>query len=152
MSLGLFILAVILVASSGVVFRPGAWYRALAKPVWTPPNWVFGPAWMLLYALIAYAGWRVWEAASPEAAALPMTVYALQLGLNAGWSAIFFGLKRPDWALAELACLWLAILANILAFFPIDPLAAGLLLPYLAWVTFAGALNLAVWRLNAAGT
>ena len=92
MSLGVFILAVILVASSGVVFRPGAWYRALAKPVWTPPNWVFGPAWMLLYALIAYAGWRVWEAASPEAAAFPMTVYALQLGLNAGWSAIFFGL------------------------------------------------------------
>ncbi len=148
MSLVVFILAVMLVASSGAVFKPGAWYRTLTKPSWTPPDWVFPAGWTLLYVLIAIAGWRVWERLPLEAAVVPMAVYALQLVLNAGWSAIFFGLKRPDWAFAELACLWLAIVANILAFHPIDPLAAALLLPYLAWVTFAGALNLAVWRLN----
>ena len=148
MSLVVFILAVTLVASSGAVFKPGAWYRTLAKPSWTPPDWVFPTGWTLLYVLIAIAGWRVWERLPLEAALLPMAVYALQLGLNAGWSAVFFGLRRPDWAFAELACLWLAIVANILVFHPVDPLAAWLLLPYLAWVTFAGALNLAVWRLN----
>ncbi len=148
MSLVVFILAVMLVASSGAVFKPGAWYRTLTKPSWTPPDWVFPAGWTLLYVLIAIAGWRVWERLALEAAVLPMAVYALQLVLNAGWSAIFFGLKRPDWAFAELACLWLAIVANIVVFHPIDPLAAALLLPYLAWVTFAGALNFAVWRLN----
>ncbi len=148
MSLVVFILAVMLVASSGAVFKPGAWYRTLTKPSWTPPDWVFPAGWTLLYVLIAIAGWRVWERLPLEAAVVPMAVYALQLVLNAGWSAIFFGLKRPDWAFAELACLWLAIVANILVFHPIDPLAAALLLPYLGWVTFAGALNLAVWRLN----
>ena len=148
MSLVVFLLIVMLVASSGAVFRPGAWYRTLAKPAWTPPNWVFPTGWTLLYVLIAIAGWRVWERLPLEATLLPMAVYALQLVLNAGWSAVFFGLRRPDWAFAELACLWLAIAANTLVFLPIDPLAAALLLPYLAWVTFAGALNLAVWRLN----
>ncbi len=148
MSLVVFILAVMLVASSGAVFKPGAWYRTLTKPSWTPPDWVFPVGWTLLYVLIAIAGWRVWERLPLETAVFPMAVYALQLVLNAGWSAIFFGLKRPDWAFAELACLWLAIVANIVVFHPIDPLAAALLIPYLAWVTFAGALNLAVWRLN----
>ncbi len=148
MSLAFFILAVMLVAGLGGAFKPDAWYRALAKPSWNPPDWVFGAGWAILYVLIALAGWLAWEGVAAEAAVLPMAIYAVQLMLNAGWSAVFFGLKRPDWAFAELACLWLAIVANILAFYPIDPLAAGLLLPYLAWVTFAGALNLAVWRLN----
>ena len=148
MSLVVFLLIVMLVASSGAVFKPGDWYRALAKPAWTPPDRVFPLGWTLLYLLIAVSGWRVWERLSPEAALLPMAIYGLQLGLNAGWSAIFFGLKRPDWALADVICLWLAIVANILAFHPIDPLAAWLLLPYLAWVAFAGALNFAVWRRN----
>ncbi len=102
----------------------------------------------MLYALIAIAGWLVRERASSDTVFVPMAIYAVQLALNAGWSPIFFGLKRLDWALAELVCLWLAIVANILAFHMIEPLAAWLLLPYLAWVTFAGALNLAVWRLN----
>lgn len=134
MSLVVFFLIVTLVASSGAVFKPGDWYRTLAKPAWTPPDWVFPLGWALLYALIAVSGWRVWE--------------RLQLALNAAWSAIFFGLKRPDWAFADVACLWLAILANILVFRQIDPLVAWLLLPYLGWVAFAGALNFAVWRRN----
>jgi len=151
MTLLAFLACVLLVASSGAIFRPGDWYRTLAKPSWTPPNWLFGPAWAVLYLMIAVAGWRVWERTPGEAVVLPMAVYAVQLALNAGWSAVFFGLKRPDWALAELACLWLSILANIIVFYPLDPLAAWLLLPYLAWVSFAGALNGAVWRLNRGG-
>ncbi len=148
MSLVVFFLVVLLVASSGAMFKPDAWYRALAKPAWNPPDWLFGAGWALLYALIAIAGWFVWERPTGETVVIPMIIYAVQLALNAGWSPIFFGLKRMDWAFAELVCLWLAIVANILAFHAIEPLAAWLLLPYLAWVTFAGALNLAVWRLN----
>ncbi len=148
MSIAVFLLAVVLAASSGAIFKPGDWYRKMAKPTWTPPDWVFGAGWSVLYIAIAIAGWRVWERADGDAVVLPMAVYAIQLALNAGWSAIFFGLKRPDWAFAEVAALWTAIVANIAVFYPVDPLAAFLLLPYLAWVTFAAALNLAVWRLN----
>ncbi len=148
MSLAVFILCVLLVASSGAVFKPDSWSRAMSKPAWNPPDWIFGAGWSILYIMIAVAGWRVWEAAAADALVVPLTVYALQLALNAGWSAIFFGLKRPDWAFAELVCLWIAIAVNILVFHPIDPLAAWLLVPYLAWVTFAGALNFTVWRLN----
>ena len=148
MSFVIFLLCVVLVASSGAFFKPDEWYRGLSKPSWNPPDWVFGAGWSILYLLIAIAGWRVWERAPEGAALVPMALYGLQLVLNAGWSPLFFGLKRPDWAFAELLCLWLAIVANIAVFYPIDPVAAWLLAPYLAWVTFAGALNLAVWRLN----
>jgi len=150
MSFLVFLGCVVLVASSGAVFRPGAWYRTLSKPAWTPPDWLFGPAWAILYLMIAVAGWRVWGRAYADMLAVAMAVYGVQLALNAGWSAVFFGLKRPDWALAELACLWLSILANIVVLFTIDPLAALLLVPYLAWVSFAGVLNFTVWRLNRA--
>ena len=148
MSLAVFALCVIVVASSGAIFKPDDWYRGLAKPKWNPPDWAFGAGWAIFYTLIAVAGWRVWERAESSALLLPMAVYGVQLALNALWSAVFFGLKRPDLAFAELACLWLAIAANIAVLHPIDPIAAWLLIPYLAWVTFAGALNYTVWRLN----
>jgi len=147
-ALGVFVGCVVLVACSGAVFKPDAWYRGLSKPAWNPPDWAFGSAWSVLYVMIAVAGWRVWERAESDALLPAMIVYAIQLALNAGWSAVFFGLKRPDWALAKLACLWTAILLNIMVFYPIDPVAGWLLAPYLLWVMFAGALNLAVWRLN----
>ncbi len=148
MSFGIFLVAVAIAASSGALFKPGPWYQTIAKPAWTPPDWVFPAGWSLLYLLIAIAGWRIWERANGGAAVVPIAVYAVQLILNAGWSAIFFGLKRPSWAFVWLVLLWLAIVANILVFFPIDAPAAGLLTPYLTWVTFAGALNFQVWRLN----
>ncbi len=151
LALAVFIAAVLLAASSGAVFKPGAWYYALSKPRWNPPDWAFPSAWAVLYLMIALAGWRVWERAEGQALVVPMAVYAVQLVLNAGWSAVFFGLKRPDLALAELTCLWVAIVATILAFYPIDPTAAFLMLPYLGWVTFAGALNHSVWRMNRGG-
>ncbi len=150
LALGGFVLAVMAVASSGALFKPDSWYRALKKPSWNPPDWVFGAGWSVLYLMIAVSGWLVWEGAGEGQLLLPMTVYAIQLILNAIWSGLFFGLKNPALALFELVLLWLAILANILLFYAVSPLAAWLLVPYLLWVTFAGALNTAVWRLNRA--
>lgn len=144
-----FIAAVSAVAGTGALFPPGEWYRALRKPRWCPPNRVFGPAWTVLYLMIAVSGWLVWRRAGLAGAAGAFAIYALQLVLNAAWSGIFFGLRRMDLALAELALLWLAILATIAAFAAHDAVAAWLLVPYLAWVSFAGVLNAALLRTNA---
>lgn len=142
-----FVAACFCAALSGAMFRPGDWYEELAKPRWRPPNWLFPPAWTVLYLCIAVAGWLVWHAAG--VAALPaLAVYGIQLLLNAGWSAVFFGLRRPDWAFGELVLLWLSIAATMAAFAPISTAATLLLLPYLLWVAFAGALNLSIWRSN----
>lgn len=136
-----FIAACTAAALTGVFFKPGQWYEHLAKPPWRPPNWLFGPAWTILYAMIAISGWMVWKASSWPAVAPAMAVYGLQLVLNAGWTPLFFGLRRPDLAFYELLLLWASILATILTFLPISEFAALLLVPYLCWVTFAGALN-----------
>ncbi len=143
-----FIAAVLLVASSGAVFKPGDWYLRLAKPRWTPPGWLFGPAWAVLYIMIAVSGWMVWQVAGFAGAAGAFAIYAVQLLLNASWSAVFFGLRRMDLAFAVLVALWLAIAANAIAFAGFSQEAALMLLPYLCWVTFAGALNLRVWQMN----
>ncbi|MEJ1994412.1 MAG: tryptophan-rich sensory protein [Limibacillus sp.] len=143
-----FIGACTLVAMSGAVFRPGQWYEELDKPDWRPPNWLFGPAWSVLYAMIAVSGWFVWLEVGFSGAVLAFCVYGVQLLLNAAWSGVFFGLRRPDLAFAELLLLWCSILANILVFFPIDAAAGWLLVPYLAWVSFAGLLNYSIWRRN----
>lgn len=151
-ALGVFVAACFAAAMSGAFFRPGAWYEGLEKPSWCPPDWLFAPAWTVLYIAIAISGWLVWRAAGLEGGAVAFAIYALQLVLNAGWSAVFFGMRRPDLAFIEVSGLWLAIVANIVVFFPHSPLAAYLLVPYLAWVTFAAALNFSVWRLNATST
>ncbi len=143
-----FVAACTLAAMSGAFFKPGQWYEDLEKPPWRPPNWLFAPAWMVLYGMIAVSGWFVWLEAGLAGAALAFAVYAVQLLLNAAWSGFFFGLRRPDLAFGELVLLWLSILANILVFWPIDAAAGWLLVPYLAWVTFAGALNFSIWRRN----
>ncbi|WP_293868836.1 TspO/MBR family protein [uncultured Alsobacter sp.] len=141
-----FVVACVLAASSGAIFRPGTWYDSLRKPSWRPPNWLFGPAWTVLYILIAVAGWMVWKKAG--LVSVPIAIYAVQLVLNATWSGLFFGMRRMDLAFAELVLLWLSIAATIWTFQPVDQTAAWLLVPYLCWVTFAGALNFTVWRLN----
>ncbi len=123
---------------------PG-WYAALPKPSWTPPGWVFGPAWTLLYPLVAVAGWLAWREGRARFGPL---VYLLQLGLNAAWPWLFFGLRRVDLALACVVALWIAILATVVAFWRVSRTAAMLLLPYLAWVAFAAALNHAIWLLG----
>ncbi|MDQ0315488.1 TspO/MBR family protein [Amorphus orientalis] len=143
-----FIVACTLVALSGALFRPGPWYERMAKPSWTPPNYVFGPVWTVLYVMIAVSGWLVWRAAGFEGAPVAFAIYGVQLALNALWSAIFFGMRRPGLAIVDVAALWLSILATIVAFYPHSQTAALLLLPYLVWVSIASALNVAVWRLN----
>ncbi|WPZ36802.1 TspO/MBR family protein [Thalassobaculum sp. OXR-137] len=136
-----FIAACTAAALTGVFFKPGQWYENLAKPPWRPPNWLFGPAWTILYAMIAISGWMVWKASSWPAVAPAMAIYGVQLLLNAGWTPLFFGLRRPDLAFYELLLLWASILATTLTFLQISQFAALLLVPYLCWVTFAGALN-----------
>lgn len=148
-SLAVFVALCFAAASSGAIFSPGAWYAALRKPKWTPPNWAFPVVWSVLYVLIAVAGWRVWEAKGP--AAWPeLTLWAGSLALNAGWSWVFFGLRQPGWALIEVSLLWLSIAAMLATFPAIAPETAWMLAPYLLWVTIAAALNATVWRLNRA--
>ena len=133
-------------AAVGARFKPGPWYAALRKPAWNPPAWIFAPAWTILYVLMASAAWLVWR----QAGLVPAHgVFVAQLALNTAWTWLFFGLRRPGLALADIAALWLAIVATVVAFWSVLPLAGVLLVPYLAWVTFAGALNLSLWRRNA---
>ncbi len=127
----------------------GPWYQVLVKPSWQPPDWLFGPAWTLIYALAALAAATAWTAArDPAAQRRVIVLFGLNALLNMLWSQLFFGLHRPDWALVEVVFLWLSVLVLIIAMRPISPRASWLLVPYLAWVTFAGILNLAVVRLN----
>lgn len=149
LALVLSLLASFAAATSGAVFRPGAWYERLRKPSWTPPNWAFPIVWTLLYSAMALAAWLVWEAAGP-AAWFPLVVYGFHLLVNAGWSALFFGLRRLDWAMAEVVLLWVAIAATMALFAPVDARAAWLLAPYLAWVSLAAVLNLRLLQLNGA--
>ncbi len=143
-----FIAACFLAALTGAAFRPGEWYKRLAKPAWRPPNRLLAPVWTVLYLTIAVSGWLVWRQAGFVGAALPLAIYALQLALNAAWTPLFFGLHRPDLGLLDIALVWLSIVATIALFYPLHAWAALLLLPYLAWVTFAAALYFAIWRLN----
>lgn len=143
-------LAAVLVAALGASATDiGPWYQALRKPSWQPPDWLFGPAWTLIYALIALSGVRAWNAArSRMHGRRILGVYALNALLNVTWSELFFGLHRPDWALVEVVLFWLSIVVLIAVASQSTPSAGWLLVPYLAWVTFAGVLNLAVVRLN----
>jgi tryptophan-rich sensory protein len=135
-------------AAFGGLFAPGEWYASLKKPAWNPPSWVFGPVWTVLYTMMAVAAWLVWRRGGFAAQGRPLAVFLVQLGLNAAWTPLFFGLRRPDLALAEIVLLWLAIAGTLAAFGRVNRAAAWLLAPYLAWVTFATALNYALWRLN----
>lgn len=138
-----------LAATSGGFFKPGDWFEQLKKPSWQPPNWAFPVVWSLLYAINAFAGWLVWEQAGSEGAAFwPMVAYGISLAFNAGWSFVFFGMKRMGLATIEAGLLWLSVAVQILLFLPISQLAGLLLIPYLIWVTIAIALSASVWRLN----
>ncbi len=123
-------------------------YGALAQPAWAPPAWLFGPVWTVLYVSIAVAGWLVWRKAGWTGARTALTVFAVQLVLNALWTPLFFGAGLFGVAFGEIVLLWLAIVATVVLFARHSRPAALLLVPYLAWVTFASALNLAIWVLN----
>ena len=126
---------------------PG-WYAGLEKPFFSPPNWLFGPVWSVLYLAMAVAGWLVWRREGLSGVTVPLAVFGFQLLLNVAWSGLFFGLRLPGVALVEILALWAAILATILLFRRTSTPAALLLVPYLAWVTFATILNFEIWRLN----
>lgn len=145
LSLAAFIALVALVAFAAGQYMPGPWYAGLAKPSWTPPNWLFGPVWSLLYVMIAVAGWLVWQDDGPVAA---RWLWPVQLALNGIWSPVMFGWHNIGLALAIIVLLWLVIAAFIATSWRTARAAALLLLPYLAWVGYATALNFAVWRLN----
>jgi tryptophan-rich sensory protein len=143
-----FVVLVSAVAAVGARYMPGDWYAALRKPSWTPPNWLFGPVWTVLYLAMAVAAWLVWREGGLRVQTVPLSLFAGQLILNAAWSWLFFGLHRPGAALVDIVALFALILATALAFRPVSPAAAALLLPYLGWVGFATALNAALWWLN----
>lgn len=140
-----FIVIVLVAASSGAIFKPGEWYETLRKPDWTPPNWAFPVVWSILYVMIGYAGWLVWTTIGWS---LPMALWALQMVTNALWSYFFFGRRRMDLALADVAVLWLLVALFILSAWTVSPIASLLFVPYLAWVTAAASLNYSVRRLN----
>lgn len=126
----------------------GTWYETLRKPTFNPPSWVFGPVWTILYGMMAVAAWLVWRDVEAPATRLPLLLFAVQLALNIIWSWLFFGLRQPGWASLEIALLWLAIAATLVAFRRVQPLAGWLLVPYLLWVSFASILNCSLWWLN----
>lgn len=144
-SLVVFLGLVALAAVTGSQFMPGPWYETLSKPWWTPPKWLFPIAWTILYIMIAVAGWRVWKADGVGAA---LIVWALGLVFNAAWSWIMFGEKQIGWALADLVAMWLTVAAFIVLAWPVDRTAALLFIPYIVWVSYAGALNFVIWRWN----
>ncbi|MGA2621845.1 MAG: TspO/MBR family protein [Thermoguttaceae bacterium] len=122
------------------------WYAGLAKPSWNPPNWIFGPVWTVLYLSMAVAAWFVWWQGGLWQWALAL--FAVQLALNAAWSWLFFGFHMPGAAFFEVVALLVAIAATTVAFWPRSMAAGLLMLPYLAWVSFATVLNFTIWRLN----
>ena len=141
---GAAVTAAALIGGLGVAGTSGE-YQSLNQPSWAPPSWLFGPVWTLLYAMIAVSGWLVWRRTGWTTA---LTVYAVQLVLNAVWTPIFFGFGQYGLALIDIVVMWLAIGATVWLFRPISRPAAALLLPYWAWVTFATALNAAIWSMN----
>ncbi len=153
LALAIAVLFVEVVGASGAVFTArglGTWYEALQRPALAPPNWVFGPVWTALFALIGVALWLVWRRAdsSPREARIGFGVFAVHFVFNLGWSAVFFGIQEIGWGLAVIGGLWLFVIATMWAFDRVDRRAALLLVPYLLWVSFAAYLNYRFWVLN----
>ena len=138
--------------TSGLASAQGTrqWYPTLVKPWFNPPSWVFGPVWTVLYLIMGIAAYLVWrkglEAPGVKKA---LWLFLIQLGLNGIWSLLFFGMRAPGIAFAEIVILWCAIVATLIAFFRLSKIAGALLVPYWAWVSFAAVLNYWLWRLNA---
>lgn len=125
------------------------WYAGIEKPWFTPPNYVFGPVWTILYAMLAFAFWRILRLPAGEPARGGAVGWFLaQISLNALWSVVFFGFQAPKLALLVIAALWLSILGNMIAFMRLDRLAGWIFAPYIAWVSFAAALNVAIALMN----
>jgi translocator protein len=135
-------------AAIGARFLPDEWYRQLNKPSWNPPNSIFAPVWTILYLFMAAAAWLVWRRYGITFALVPLSLFILQLLLNAAWTWLFFGRHQIRNALIDIVLLWILILATLISFWRLDALASLLLAPYLAWVTFATVLNWTIWQKN----
>lgn len=140
-----------LVGSLFTISAIAGWYSLLERPALSPPNWVFAPVWTTLYVLMGVAAFLVWKSGSGRRLRRAMLVFGLQLSLNALWSVLFFGLQSPALGLVCIAAMWLSIVWTIVLFGKISRPAAWLLVPYLAWVSFASYLNAAIWLLNGTG-
>jgi len=152
LTLLVFIAACYAAAGAGAIFTTASvnnWYPMLHKPAWTPPSWLFGPVWTVLYLMMAVAAWLVWLEVGWSKASVALGLFAFQLALNAAWSPLFFGLQNPLAGLLVIIPLCAAILVTLAAFWKISLLAGLLMVPYWLWVSFATALNFAIWRMNA---
>jgi tryptophan-rich sensory protein len=144
----LWIALTFLASTTAFFVSTDGWYAVLNKPSWNPPGWAFGVVWPVLYAMMAVAAWLVWLEGGWKFRHQALKWYLLQWALNALWTPLFFGAHQIGWAFLEILLLWLSIGATALAFRSIKSIAALLLLPYLAWVTFAAFLNFTIWRMN----
>lgn len=126
----------------------GQFYAQLIRPAWAPPGWLFAPVWSALYVLMGVAAWLVWRSHGLRGARVPLVLFVVQLALNGLWTWLFFVWRQGGLAFVEIILLWLLIVVVTMGFWRLKPMAGVLLLPYLAWVTFASALTLSVWRLN----
>ncbi|MCC1492434.1 TspO/MBR family protein [Cognatishimia sp. F0-27] len=141
----IFLAACMAAGSTGGLFPPGSWYRSLNKPPWTPPDWVFPVTWTTLYICMATAGARL---ALSDDNAIAMAMWALQIALNGLWTPVFFGLQKLKLGMIVLACLWVSVAVSVVVFWQVDWISGALFLPYLVWVSIAGALNASVIMRN----
>lgn len=125
-----------------------SFYGQLVQPEWAPPSYVFGPVWTVLYALMAIAAWLVWRSGGFHTNRVALSLFMVQLALNALWSWLFFAWQRGALAFVDIVLLWVLIVVTLVSFWRVRPLAGALLIPYLLWVTFAAALNYSLWQLN----
>lgn len=133
---------------SAASIQSGPFYVQLVRPEWAPPPEVFGPVWTVLYVLMGIAAWLVWRVGGFRAARTGLTLFLVQLAVNALWSWLFFGWHLGGAAFADIVLLWVLVVATLVAFWRVRPLAGVLLIPYLLWVSFASVLNYSVWQLN----
>jgi benzodiazapine receptor len=153
--LGFSVLAIIAVAAASAIGQLATypnlapWYAGLIKPSFNPPNWVFAPVWTVLYVLMAFAVWRILRLQEASGTRrLALTLFFIQLALNAGWSWMFFGANNPLLGLINIVPQFLVILSTVITFYKLDRMAARCLIPLVAWVAFASILNVAIWQLN----
>lgn len=154
LSLAVFILICLaagVIASMFTSTSVDSWFVALEKPVWNPPNWLFGLVWTVIYVLMAISGWLIWDIRDQPKTKRLLVIFGIQLFMNMAWSAIFFGLQQPAWAFLEIIILWILIGEYIILSWPISKLASVLFIPYWLWMGYATALNFAIWEYNTVG-
>ena len=142
------VITLLVLGVGGAMTTVGPWYRALRKPSWNPPDWIFGPAWTLILGLAAWAGVLAWMHTDTSGHVRIAILFGINIVLHMLWSPLFFNLRRPDWALIEVPFLFLSIVALMIGLAPYASACAWLLLPYLLWVGFAAFLNLTIVRMN----